>query len=171
MHYPRLLRAETIARYRLAINLHPGFLPFGRGWYPAFWALWEGTPAGATLHHIDAGVDEGPIIEQTRVEYDESDTGGSLHGRIRDAERELFIRHWPAIAAGDRLPTQAQAAGGSFHSRAEFSELKTHAPWAEWDAARLLRLARCLAFPGHSGAELEIGGRSFTLELRAVEPI
>jgi methionyl-tRNA formyltransferase len=165
VHYPRLISAATLGRYRLAVNLHPGLLPFGRGWYPAFWALWEGSPAGASLHHMHAGVDEGPIVDQIEVVYDDTDTGGSLHLRVRDAERSLFDRYWPQIASGENLPSCAQRAGGTYHSREEFLELKRAAPWHDWDAARLLRLARCLSFPGHSGAEITLGARAFSLEL------
>ncbi len=170
VHYPRLISAGTLARYRLAVNLHPGLLPFGRGWYPAFWALWEGSPAGASLHHMHAGVDEGPIVDQIEVGYDDADTGGSLHMRVRDAERSLFDRYWPAIASGQQLPSCTQRAGGTYHSREEFLELKRAAPWQDWDAARLVRLARCLSFPGHSGAEITLGDRSFALELRPLDP-
>jgi methionyl-tRNA formyltransferase len=170
VHYPRLLSRDTIGRYRQTLNLHPGLLPFGRGWYPAFWALWEGTPAGATLHHMTAGADEGPIVDQIEVAYDAGDTGGSLHTRVREAERALFERYWPRIASGDNLESRAQEAGGTSHSREEFDELKRAAPWRDWDAERLVRLARCLSFPGYSGAEITSGDRVFSLELRELEP-
>jgi len=62
IHYPRVFPASLIDSYRRMYNLHPGYLPWGRGYYPVFWALWEHTPAGATLHCITAGLDKGPIV-------------------------------------------------------------------------------------------------------------
>jgi len=90
VHYPRVLKPHLISRFEFLCNLHPGFLPWGRGFFPVFWALWEKTPAGATLHEISEGVDEGPIVEQIRVEYDDGDTGGSLHDRVEIAEKSYL---------------------------------------------------------------------------------
>ena len=90
VHYPKILSPEFIGRYRKIYNIHPGYLPYGRGMYPIFWALWEQTPAGATLHEIDAGIDTGPIVDRIRVRYEDGDTGETLHARVMKAERELF---------------------------------------------------------------------------------
>ncbi len=42
MHYPLLLSPETLAQYDRVYNIHPAFLPWGRCYYPVFWALWAG---------------------------------------------------------------------------------------------------------------------------------
>jgi len=167
VHYPRVIKPHLIGRYRVIYNLHPGYLPWGRGFYPVFWALWEGTPAGATLHEISAGVDEGPLVAQERVEYDDSDTGGSLHARVREAEQRLFREYWPRFVRGERVEARPQPAGGggSHHFRREFFELKERAPWGEMGGADLLRLARCLTFPGFTGLEVTLGGRRFAVRL------
>ncbi|MEM9666371.1 MAG: formyltransferase family protein, partial [Bacteroidota bacterium] len=46
------------------VNLHPGLLPYNRGAYPNVWSLVDQTPAGVTLHQIDAGIDTGPVLAQ-----------------------------------------------------------------------------------------------------------
>lgn len=46
------------------MNLHISYLPWNKGADPNFWSCIDGTPAGVTLHHIDAGVDTGDIIAQ-----------------------------------------------------------------------------------------------------------
>jgi methionyl-tRNA formyltransferase len=43
-------------------NLHPAYLLWGKDYYPIFWVLWEHTPAGATLHEINEGIDQGKIV-------------------------------------------------------------------------------------------------------------
>lgn len=170
VHYPRVIKPHLIERYRKLYNLHPGYLPWGRGFYPVFWALWEGTPAGATLHEITAGIDEGPVVAQVRVGYDEADTGGSLHERVREAERRLFLEHWPRVVEGREPPARAQAEGaGSHHFKREFFELKERAAWGEMSGADLLRLARCLTFPGLTGLEVTLGGRRFAVRLEALD--
>jgi methionyl-tRNA formyltransferase len=164
VHFPRILSPEALARYDRVLNLHPGLLPYGRGMYPVFWALWEGTPAGATLHEMVVRVDAGPVVAQLEVPYTDADTGGELHARVRAAERELFDRYWPRIAAGERLPTAPQASGGTSHDLAEFAALK-ESGWRDLSATELVRLARCLTFPGLPTLEVREGGRTFRLAL------
>jgi hypothetical protein len=147
VHFPRILRPGLIDAYDGAIwNLHPGLLPFGRGMYPVFWALWEGTPAGATLHELTAGLDAGPIVEQREVAVLSSDTGGRLHERVQAAERELFLRWMPRLAAGARPVAQPQPAGGTYHSLAEFEFMRDEGRY-EVPRADRERLQRCLTFP------------------------
>ena len=147
VHFPLILRPALFERYGGAVwNLHPGLLPYGRGMYPVFWALWEGTPAGATLHELTAGLDAGPIVEQREVEVLASDTGGRLHERVQAAERELFQRWLPRLAAGGRPAARPQPAGGSHHSLAEFEYLRDEGRYDVPRADRE-RLQRCLTFP------------------------
>jgi methionyl-tRNA formyltransferase len=152
VHYQRIIAHDVLDGYEAVYNLHPGYLPWGRGFYPVFWALWEGTPAGATLHHVVAELDAGPIVDQVEVEVRADDTGGSLHERVQAAERQLFARWWPQIAAGEPLPSRPQGAPRSEHTRAEFFALK-RTGWRSLAAEEVERLERCLEFPGYTGLE------------------
>jgi hypothetical protein len=144
--FPLILDAALVARYRGAIwNLHAGLLPSNRGLYPAFWALWEGTPAGATLHELTAAVCAGPIVEQTRVSVLPSDTGGRLHERVEGAQRALYQRWLPRLASGELPPVTPQAPGGSHHSLAEFEYLRDEGRY-EVPRGERERLGRCLSF-------------------------
>lgn len=166
LHYQAILKASLITKYHKVYNLHPGYLPWGRGYYPIFWALWEETPAGATLHEITAGVDEGPIVAQIRVQYNESDTGGSLFQRVREAEENLFLEYLPRITDGQNIPAHPQPAGGTYHRKKEFYELKEQAEWEKMSSRDLLRLVRALTFPGHSGLEVTLGQERFELQIK-----
>ena len=45
------------------INLHPSYLPYGRGIYPILWAAYNSQPFGCSIHLInDNNIDSGPII-------------------------------------------------------------------------------------------------------------
>ncbi|MEA2243108.1 MAG: hypothetical protein QOD24_2664 [Solirubrobacteraceae bacterium] len=152
VHFPRLLARKLIERYDGAIwGLHPGLLPWGRGRYPVFWALWERTPAGATLHELVAEVDAGPIVEQREVPVLDDDTGARLYARVQDAERDLFTRWLPRLAGGERPAATPQPPGGSHHSLAEFEYLRDEGRY-EVPRADRQRLARCLNFSGPSNS-------------------
>ncbi|MEW6584684.1 MAG: formyltransferase family protein [Nitrospirota bacterium] len=164
IHYPHILKKDLISGYRKIYNLHPGFLPWGRGYYPIFWALWEQTPAGATLHEITEKIDAGPIVAQMQVEYFPHDTGGSLFERIREAEKKLFLEYWPKIINGENITATPQSKGGSYHSKEDFFEIKQHANFERLSGLDLLRLIRCFTFPGYTGLEASFG--NFRYEMR-----
>ena len=142
-----VLRPALIERYRGAIwAIHPGLLPHGRGLHPVFWALWDGTPAGATLHELTAAVNDGPVVEQREVAVLPSDTGGRLQERVEGAERELFVRWLPRLAAGERPVASPQLPGGTFHWLAEFEFMRDEGRY-EVPRGERERLERCLTFP------------------------
>lgn len=81
--------AEFGGRY---VNTHPALLPSFPGMHGAAEALAYGVKVtGATLFVVDAGVDTGPIVEQTVVRVQEDDDVGSLHERIKVAERTMLV--------------------------------------------------------------------------------
>ena len=46
------------------INIHISYLPYNKGYHPNFWAFFENTPSGVTIHLVDEGIDTGPILFQ-----------------------------------------------------------------------------------------------------------
>ncbi|MGZ6884253.1 MAG: phosphoribosylglycinamide formyltransferase [Nocardioidaceae bacterium] len=73
------------------VNTHPALLPSFPGMHGAADALAYGVKVtGATLFVVDAGVDTGPIVEQTVVRVDDDDVE-SLHERIKVAERAMLV--------------------------------------------------------------------------------
>jgi len=83
------------------LNIHPSLLPAFRGLEAWRQALEAGVPeAGCTVHLVDAGVDTGRILGQSRVPVLPGDTAGSLHARIQVAEHELYPRMVREFAQG-----------------------------------------------------------------------
>lgn len=75
------------------INVHPGFNPINRGWYPQVFSIINDLPIGATIHEMDEKLDHGPIIAQEKVEKFQWDTSLSLYNRVLKKEVELFQNH------------------------------------------------------------------------------
>ena len=165
VHYPVIFKSEMISKYRKIYNLHPGYLPWGRGYYPIFWALWEETHAGATLHEINTGIDEGSIVAQTQVEYYPIDTGYSLFERVRQAEKDLFLEYYPKIVNGQDIPAYPQPELGSYHTKKEFFNFKQNANCESMNGRDLIKLIRCLTFPGYTGLEINLDTKKFELHL------
>lgn len=169
IHYPKILKPHVISKYNKIYNLHPSFLPWGRGYYPIFWALWENTPAGATLHEINEGIDQGNIIYQIRVNYNDSDTGDSLFLRVREAEKKIFLEYWEKIINGEELSSIPQKYDGSYHNKKEFIKLKTNSNWEEMSTKDLIKLIRCFSFNGYSGLEILLDQKRFEVRIQALE--
>lgn len=75
------------------INTHPALLPAFKGWHAVRDALEAGVKVtGCTVHVATAEVDDGPILAQASVPVLEGDTESSLHERIKEVERQLYVR-------------------------------------------------------------------------------
>ena len=72
------------------MNLHPSFLPIGRGADPIPWGIIENRPHGVTLHEIDGGLDTGPIIKQARLNVDLSASSGEIYTQAMHLLFEIF---------------------------------------------------------------------------------
>ncbi len=74
------------------VNTHPALSPSFPGMTAPADALEYGVKVtGATLFVVDAGVDTGPIVEQTVVPVEDDDDVASLHERIKVAERAMLV--------------------------------------------------------------------------------
>jgi len=75
------------------LNIHPSLLPAFRGLEPWRQAVQASvSESGCTVHLVDAEVDTGEILGQSRVPVLPDDTAESLHTRIQVAEHELYPR-------------------------------------------------------------------------------
>ena len=74
------------------LNTHPALCPAFPGTSAPADALAYGVKVtGATLFVVDEGVDTGPIVAQVVVPVADDDDAGSLHERIKVAERQMLV--------------------------------------------------------------------------------
>jgi phosphoribosylglycinamide formyltransferase-1 len=102
--FMRVIKAPLLEAFPGRIlNIHPSLLPAFRGLEAWRQALEAGVPeAGCTVHLVDAGVDTGKILGQSRVPVLSGDTAETLHVRIQVAEHELYPRIVREFAVGIR---------------------------------------------------------------------
>jgi phosphoribosylglycinamide formyltransferase-1 len=75
------------------LNTHPALLPAFKGWHAVRDALAYGVKVtGCTVHVATPEVDHGPILAQEAVAVAPDDTEATLHERIKQVERRLYIQ-------------------------------------------------------------------------------
>jgi methionyl-tRNA formyltransferase len=104
------------------INIHPGFNPYNRGWFPQVFSINNGLPAGATIHIIDELLDHGDIIIRERVEIDDIDTSLSLYNKIIEKEIEIFKKVLPDIITGN-IKSESPEIEGNVNYKSDFNNL------------------------------------------------
>lgn len=90
--FMRLVRKPLLDAFpNRILNIHPSLLPAYPGLMAWQQAVEDGaTESGCTVHHVDAGMDTGPIILQAKVPVLPDDTAETLHARIQIEEHRIY---------------------------------------------------------------------------------
>ena len=84
------------------LNIHPSLLPDFPGLGAAARQWRAGVRvAGATVHYVSPGLDDGPIIAQAAVPVMSADTEESLAARVLAAEHRLYPLALALVARGE----------------------------------------------------------------------
>lgn len=151
---------------RGVINLHPAFLPYNRGANPNVWSIVERTPAGATLHYIDDGLDTGDIIARQLVPVEPIDTGETLYGKLERACVRLFKESWPLIRSGHLARVKQDVANGTTHRINDLSSIDQIDLERTYTARELLDIIRARTFPPYPGAYFLHEGKKVYVRLQ-----
>jgi len=114
------------------INLHPSFLPWGRGYYPNYWSIKLKFPHGVTIHFIDEGIDSVDIIAQTKCGYSKTETLRTTYSRLRKLMIALFKCCWPEIRLNKMTGIPQNAKNGNIFYKKESQEILEKLP-KKWD--------------------------------------
>ena len=154
-YYRNLLSEPLLATARKgAFNLHGSLLPKYRGRAPANWVLVKGeTETGVTLHRMVKRADAGAILAQQKVVIERSDTGLTLHAKLRDAASSLLREALPQLAAGKLTETAQDESKATYFGRRTPADGKL-----EWQkpAEELFNLVRAVTQP-YPGAFCAVG--------------
>lgn len=106
----RMLSASTLSAMSCpVINFHAGINPQYRGLMGGYWARVENDEAnfGATVHLVDAGVDTGKILYQSRMTPSKSDTMHTYPLLQTAASTGIAIRAVEDALSGNLKPLPA----------------------------------------------------------------
>lgn len=96
IHCKQIFPADLVEKVK-CINVHPGYNPINRGWYPQVFAIIHGYEIGATIHEIDAELDNGNIIARAFVDKEAYDNSETLYNKVIAKEIELLDEHLESI--------------------------------------------------------------------------
>jgi len=162
-----ILRREFLDLFPAGVvNLHPAYLPYNRGTYPNVWSIVEGTPTGATLHYIDAGVDTGDIIARRQVPIEPVDTGETLYRKLEQACVDLFKETWPLIRTGRAPSIPQDEREGTFHRARDVARIDAIDLDGMYTARELIDIIRARTFAPYPGVYFMHQGRKVYLRLQ-----
>ncbi len=124
IHCQKIFPPELFNQVK-CINLHPGYNPINRGWYPQVFAIIHNRIVGATIHEIDETIDNGLIIDRIEVPYYSWDTSLSVYERIIEGEILLFRKNIKSIIGDNysRLPFQKGEDIGYYYTKKDFQDI------------------------------------------------
>lgn len=123
--YRHIINAAILALVECEIvNLHISLLPWNRGADPNLWSFLDDTPKGVSIHRVTPGLDQGPLVAQREVQFDEAvETLASSYDRLQGEILDLFFEVLPTLLTGNAM-AWPQSAGGSFHRLADLDDLR-----------------------------------------------
>lgn len=92
LHCKQIFPSEIVNKIS-CINVHPGYNPDNRGWFPQVFSILNKKRVGVTVHYIDNELDHGKVIKQEEVDMFSWDTSLSLYNRIQKKEIEILSEY------------------------------------------------------------------------------
>lgn len=165
-HCKQLFPKSVYARVE-CLNIHPGYNPETRGWYPQVFGLLKGLRVGLTVHRIDAMLDHGPIVYRQEVHAQNWDTSRTLYCRIVDSEIQYLEMNLRKLLAGTYECNPMEHEGSVFLRR-DFEEVCLIDLEEKGSFRDFYNRLRALSFEGFNNAYFidEASGKKVYLELR-----
>ena len=150
------------------LNIHASLLPRWRGAAPVQRAIMAGdNESGIAIMQMEAGLDTGPVICETRIPINDMSTAQSLHDELAIAGATAMSKVLARLEVDGSLASSAQAAGGVTYAE-KISKQEAHINFAK-PAHDVLRHVHGLSpFPG-AWCLLEADGKPVRVKLLEVE--
>lgn len=105
--YGKIIPESTINLFKPGIiNIHPSLLPIYRGPSPIETAIKNGDEiTGVSIMQLSAGMDSGPIYQQTKYKLSGTETSPELYQKLADLGTQNILELLPGIIDGSIQPT------------------------------------------------------------------
>lgn len=121
LHCKQLFPKKLVDNYE-CINVHPGYNPFNRGWFPQVFSILNKKPVGVTIHKMDDELDHGAILYQEYVKIKADDTSWSVYQRIQNKEVEMLQKYLTDILNEDYV-LHEPVSEGNIHYKSNFDQM------------------------------------------------
>lgn len=156
--FPYIVPPEVLNHHAMCLNVHPTLLPKYRGPSSGAYILINGEKqSGSTVHVMTPGIDDGPIVAQSRVDIGPFDTLRSMQRKVYATEPALVLRAIAALEAGEAPFPQDQSQGSTYPKKRTpaDSRVDPHKPLAElFDSIRACDASEFPAFFIHQGEKV-----------------
>ncbi len=158
--YGHILPEALLGVPRLGhVNVHASLLPRLRGAAPIERAILEGdAETGITVMQMDAGMDTGPILQQTGTPILADETGGELRARLSELGALALVEALTLLDEGGLTPRAQDHAHASFAPKLTSGEERLDWTRVAADVGRRIR-----AFDPQPGAWSTCRGQSLKL--------
>ena len=165
LHCKQIFSKEVLQSVR-CINVHPGYNPYNRGWYPQVFSIMNKYPVGVTIHEIDEQLDHGLIIVRERVPIKSSDTSYDIYLRILNKEIELLTKHLEDIIH-NRYTMIEPEGEGNINYKEDFNKLCEFNLSEQTTTGDIINRLRALTFNGYNNAYfIDETGQKIFMEIR-----
>ena len=173
LEFDRIVRPASFRSKRL-YNIHFSALPAYKGMYTSALPILHGASrSGVTLHEIDAGIDTGPIIDQTVFDLPETWTARDLYFAYMEHGFALFRKNLDCLVANEGPTTTAQPAKGSSYfakSEIDYASLEINLRDTAYGIIRQLRAFSFREYQTPMIEGMQIGGWDILSEQSREKP-
>lgn len=162
-HCKKIFPTKLVESVR-CVNIHPGFNPINKGWFPQVFSILNNQSAGATIHIMTSDIDAGPVIAQEKVSVEFHEDAFDVYRKIIAKEEELFLDNLADILDLEYRGTEIQ--GGTYNSFDDFKSLCALDLKSENSLEYHLRLLKSLTFSGFQNAYVWVDGRKYFVEVK-----
>ena len=160
LHSKQIFPESLVSSHR-CINIHPGYNPYNRGWYPHVFSILNQEPVGVTIHEMDTKLDHGPIIAQKEVEVYSYDTSYDIYQRILQVETGMLEEYLEVLVSGDYETTPMKSEGNINYKR-DFERICKLNLESQGTLKEHIDLLRATTFNGYKNAYfMENGNRIY----------
>jgi len=147
-------------------NVHASLLPRWRGAAPIQRAILAGdAQTGVNLMQMEAGLDTGPVLLESRTAILPDDSSGRLHDRLAILGAALLSEGLQRLQNGDSLAARTQPEDGVCYAH----KLDKAEALLDWRESAVVLDRKIRAFHPWPVAEAEVGGER--LRIHAAEPV
>lgn len=150
------------------LNIHASLLPRWRGAAPIHRAIEAGDhETGVCIMQMDAGLDTGAVVDESRLTITASDTTASLHDRLAALGAERIVQVLTKLATGETLASFAQPAEGITYAH----KLEKQESLLDLTRPAQLLDRQIRAYNPFPGAMVQLDGQPIKIWQARVQPI